>query len=464
MTRLVVASNRVADLTKRTQTGGLAVALADAIRKRGGIWFGWNGEISDEEPEKPDVTEIGDVQMISTPITQEDHERHYLGFSNSVLWPLFHYRLDLVEYDDRDYEGYRRVNALFARMLAEHLRPDDIIWIHDYQLITMAEELRKLGCRQKIGFFLHIPFPPPDILSAAPNHTALVNALLAHDLLGFQTRLDTENFEHFVEDHYEAGAEEERLTRDPALTQAACFPIGIDADNFRAMAEKAGDDVLIDRIRRGILGRKQIIGVDRLDYSKGLPDRMRAFERLLALYPQHQYAVSYLQIAPPTREKVNAYAEIRTELEGLAGAVNGKYADFNWTPIKYIHRNIERQKLAALFRTSDVGLVTPLRDGMNLVAKEFVAAQDAADPGVLVLSRFAGAAEDLEEALQVNPYDVDSVAKSLNEALTMPLDERRERHSALLRRVQNNDAHAWLESFLLQLTGKNGSAAKEGAA
>lgn len=453
MSRLVVASNRVADLTKRTQTGGLAVGLADAIRSRGGIWFGWNGEISETTPEKPDVEAVGDVQMISTPVSQEDHDRHYLGFSNSVLWPLFHYRLDLVDYRDRDYEGYRRVNALFAAMLVPHLRPDDVIWIHDYQLLTMARELRRLGCRQRIGFFLHIPFPPQDILSAAPHHTELVDGLLAHDLIGFQTQLDVENFRNYLETHSGEAAGSERLPLDPADIEAHHFPIGIDVDSFRSMAEKATEDVLIDRVRRGILGRKQIIGVDRLDYSKGLPDRMRAFERLLALYPQHQYAVSYLQIAPPTREKVNAYAEIRQELEGLAGAVNGKYADFNWTPIKYIHRSIERQKLAGLFRTSDVGLVVPLRDGMNLVAKEYVAAQDPDDPGVLVLSRFAGAAEDLEEALLVNPYDVDSVAKSLNDALQMPLEERIERHAALLERVRQRDANAWLTSFLERLTG-----------
>jgi trehalose 6-phosphate synthase len=453
MSRLVIVSNRVANLRKRTQTGGLAVGLADAIRSRGGIWFGWNGKIEENEPEAAHIEAVGDVQMISVPLTREDYEQYYLRYANSVLWPLFHYRLDLVDYDDDAYRGYRRVNAMFARMLAPQLRPDDIIWIHDYHLITMAEELRHLGCRQRIGYFLHIPFPPHEILSAAPNHRELVSALLSYDLIGFQTHTDLENFHHYLEHQSD---NERPIAAAAAGAEADAFPIGIDVEDFRKLAQESSEDVLIDRIRRGILGRAQIIGVDRLDYSKGLPERMRAFDRLLELYPEHQNAVSYLQIAPPTREEVTAYADIRTELEGLAGSINGRHADFNWTPIKYIHRAVAREKLAALFRTSNVGLVTPLRDGMNLVAKEYVAAQDPSDPGVLVLSRFAGAAEEMEEALQVNPYDTDNVAKALHKALVMTVQERRERHAALFKRISEKDAVWWLNAFLDRLSTTSG--------
>ena len=458
MSRLVIASNRVADLRKRTQTGGLAVGLADAMRDRGGLWFGWNGEIDETVPDQPDVEQVGNIQMVSLPLTREDYEQYYLGYANSVLWPLFHYRLDLAQHDDRAYAGYRRVNAMFARLLAPHLRDDDIVWIHDYHLLTMAQELRRLGCRQRIGFFLHIPFPPHDILSASSNHAELVSGLLGHDLIGLQTHTDLENFRNYLEH------------QAPSLSgiggrnaEADAFPIGIDVDDFARLGENTGDDVLIDRIRRGILGRAQIIGVDRLDYSKGLPERMRAFDRLLELYPEHQRAVSYLQIAPPTREEVAAYSDIRMELEGLAGAINGRHADFNWTPVKYIHRNVAREKLAGLFRTSNVGLVTPLRDGMNLVAKEYVAAQDPENPGVLVLSQFAGAAEQLEEALQVNPYDIDSVAKNLHHALVMPLEERKSRHAALLKRVREQDARWWLNAFLdrLALCRSNGDGGRQ---
>lgn len=453
MSRLVIVSNRVADLRKRTQTGGLAVGLADAIRSRGGIWFGWNGEITENgaEEAEAEVEAIGEVQMISLPLSREDYSLYYLGYANSVLWPLFHYRIDLVEYEDRAYAAYRRVNQLFANALVPHLREDDIIWVHDYHLITMGEELRRLGCKQKIGFFLHIPFPPPDVITASPNHNELVRALLCYDLVGLQTHTDVANLEHYVEGRPEVYDPERPFP-------VAAFPIGIDVDDFAAMASRATEEIQIDRIRRGILGRKQIIGVDRLDYSKGLPERMRAFERLLTLYPERQKAVSYLQIAPPTRQEVEAYNDIRTELEGLAGAINGRYADFNWTPIRYIHRSVPRETLAALFRTSDVGFVTPLRDGMNLVAKEYVAAQDPEDPGVLVLSRFAGAAEELEEAIQVNPYDTDAVAQALDEALAMPLEDRQARHDALLRRIRRQDAKAWLESFLDSLAGSRRNA------
>jgi trehalose 6-phosphate synthase len=444
MSRLVIVSNRVADLRKKTQTGGLAVGLADAIRSRGGLWFGWNGKIEAEIPDEPSVTEIGNVKMVSAPLTREDYDCFYVGYANSVLWPLFHYRLDLVRNQDEAYAGYRRVNAYFARMLAQQLQPDDVIWIHDYQLLTMALELRRLGCRQRIGFFLHIPFPPHDVLSASPHHQDLLDALLSHDLVGFQTETDLENFRNCLE-HIEHP--------DRAEAESDAFPIGIDVDDFAKLAHHASDDVLLDRIRRGILGRAQIIGVDRLDYSKGLPERMRAFNRLLELYPEHQRAVSYLQIAPPTREDVSAYSDIRRELEGLAGAINGRHADFNWTPVKYIHRNVAREKLASLFRTSNVGLVTPLRDGMNLVAKEYVAAQDPENPGVLVLSHFAGAAEQMREALLVNPYDTDGVAKAIHHALAMPLDERQARHAALLKRITEHDAQWWLETFLERLAG-----------
>ncbi|WP_099868105.1 alpha,alpha-trehalose-phosphate synthase (UDP-forming) [Pararhizobium haloflavum] len=444
MSRLVIVSNRVADLRKRTQTGGLAVGLADAMRCRGGLWFGWNGKIEASPPEQPHIEQFDNVQMVSLPLTREDYEQYYLGYANAVLWPLFHYRLDLTQHDRAAYAGYRRVNAMFARHLAPQLREDDIVWIHDYHLLTLAEELRRVGCRQRIGFFLHIPFPPHEILSATSEHFELINALLAHDLIGFQTKADLENFNNYLGHHFSCAG-------DTLYGQADAFPIGIDVEDFSRLSQSAGDDILIDRIRRGILGRSQIVGVDRLDYSKGLPERMRAFDRLLELYPEHQRTVSYLQIAPPTREEVAAYADIRVELERFAGAINGRHADFNWTPIKYIHRNVSRDKLAGIFQTSNVGLVTPLRDGMNLVAKEYVAAQDPKNPGVLVLSRFAGAAEQLEEALQVNPYDIDSVAKALHAALIMPLEERQDRHTALLARIKKQDAKWWVTTFVERL-------------
>ena len=332
---------------------------------------------------------------------------------------------------------------------------DDLIWIHDYHLIPLAAELRRLGIRNRIGFFLHIPFPPPDLFVATPDHEELIGDLLQYDVVGFQTETDVANFRRSVQATNSTTFDTNGAAEANGRTVLSkCFPIGIDVDSFSRMANDAAEDVQIDSMRRQILGLKQIIGVDRLDYSKGLPGRMQAFARLLERHPEQERAATYLQIASPTREEVSAYADIRSQLEATAGAVNGKYADLAWTPIRYIHRAVARSRLAGLLRASQVGLVTPLRDGMNLVAKEYIAAQDPADPGVLVLSRFAGAAEELAESLIVNPYAVDEVADAIAKALVMPLDERIARHGALLKRIRRNDAAEWRRSFLAALAGE----------
>jgi trehalose 6-phosphate synthase len=451
MNRLVVISNRVADLRKATQTGGLAVGLADAVKERGGIWFGWSGRKL-KEPGEPKVEKIGKVTQISVTLTPDDYAAYYVGYANSVLWPLFHYRLDLVDFHQAFLEGYRRVNEKFAEAVLPFLKPDDIVWVHDYHLIPLAAELRKRGCRQRIGFFLHIPFPPPDLLAAAPNHEWLMRCLFEYDLIGFQTRGDRGNFRRYVEEQVGLEAIGEDLFSFGGHTfRTGAFPIGIDVDHFEKLARNSSEEVAIDEMRRKVLGRKQIIGVDRLDYSKGLPDRFKAFGRLLERNPEMQKKVTLLQIAPSSRQELKSYADIKEELAGISGTINGRFADFNWTPIRYIQRNVPREKLAALFRASQVGFVTPLRDGMNLVAKEFVAAQDMEDPGVLVLSQFAGAAEEMIEALIVNPYDMDDMAENLLRALRMPLEERRERQEALLCRIRKQDARAWLDGFLAAL-------------
>ncbi|HEU4987731.1 MAG TPA: alpha,alpha-trehalose-phosphate synthase (UDP-forming) [Rhizobiaceae bacterium] len=450
MKRLVVVSNRVADLTKTSQSGGLAVGLADSLKSRGGLWLGWDGSrLNSDEPPEPAVKTIGEITQATLPLTEDDYAEYYLGFSNSVLWPLFHYRLDLVEYRSSYMEGYRRVNAKFADALLPLLRPDDIVWVHDYHLLPLAAELRHRGCKQRMGFFLHIPFPPPEILTAVPRHRRLIEDLLQFDLVGLQTDTDLANLHRYVEEYLKDRVDDDgTVHHGERRAMIDSFPIGIDVDAFAEMAEEPNDAVQIETMRRAILGRKQIIGVDRLDYTKGLPDRLKAFSRLLELYPEMRKSVTLMQIATPTREDVEAYTEIRSELEALSGKINGRFADFNWTPVHYIHGAVPREALAALFRSSQVGFVTPLRDGMNLVAKEYVAAQDPNDPGVLVLSKFAGAAEDLHEALIVNPYDIDDMAKSLCRALTMPLEERKERQDALMKRIRQHDARAWADSFI----------------
>ncbi|MEM6664979.1 MAG: trehalose-6-phosphate synthase [Pseudomonadota bacterium] len=462
MSRLVVVSNRVADLDN-PKAGGLAVGVGDGLKANGGVWFGWNGNI--EEPGAGlglSISRTGNVQVATMGLSQQDYDEFYVGYSNSVLWPMLHYRLDLVKFETAQLDGYKRVNQRFADALSPLLEENDLVWIHDYHLIPLASELRKRGHGQKIGFFLHIPFAPPDILSATPEHRWLMTCLFSYDVVGVQSRADLNNLKRYVVD--EAGgtvSDDGTMSAFGSTIHADAFPIGINVESFRDIAEEDESQEVIATLRRRTLDRTMIIGVDRLDYSKGLPDRLRAFERLLELYPENRKTVTFMQIAPPTRENVDAYADIREELEKLSGAINGRFADFDWTPLRYIHRNIAREKLAPLFRASKVGFVSPLRDGMNLVAKEYIAAQNPDDPGVLVLSKFAGAAEELEEALIVNPYDVDEMAGTLQRALRMNLEERQERQAALLKRIRANDAHHWQSRFLsaLEATGLSPSSA-----
>lgn len=453
MSRLIIASNRVVDLDKGIQSGGLAVALGDALQRSRGVWFGWDGTIVDDEGQLGlKLAQQDNMRTATVPLTREEYDTYYLGFANKVLWPAFHYRLDLAVYESSFIEGYRRVNARMAHQLAALIEPDDLVWVHDYHMIPLGEELRRHGCKQRIGFFLHIPFPPPEIFRAVPENGALAKCLFAYDVVGFQTTGDASNFIRYIVEHCDgvmlAG---DRVRCFGRTIVARAFPIGIDVDAIYEMAHSPEAEAQISRMQRRSMANLFVLGVDRLDYSKGLPDRMKAFRRMLEIHPEMRKTVTLMQIAPPTREDVAAYADIRHELEGLSGAINGEFGDFDWTPVRYIHRSVPRATLAALFRGSQVGLVTPLRDGMNLVAKEYIASQDADNPGVLVLSKFAGAAEDLEEAVLVNPYDTDEMAIALHGALTMPVEERRERYKALIERVRAHDVNNWRETFLAEL-------------
>ena len=452
--RLVVVSNRIGD-PRKAAAGGLAVALGDALSRSGGLWFGWSGKVV--EGGAPGEGELhrhrsGAVQMVSIDLSEADHDAYYAGYSNQALWPAFHYRLDLADFAAGFFAGYQRVNRLFARKLAPLLRPDDVIWVHDYHLIPLADELRALGCRQRIGFFLHIPLPPPPILAAIPGHEWLMRSFFAYDLVGLQTRSDVEHFARFVQE--EAGATPLGDGGFEAMGRrlvAASFPIGIDVDEFQRLASSNESRHTEATLKKQYGNRRLLAGVDRLDYSKGLPLRFRAIRELLDTYPENRDNATLIQIASPSRETVLAYNTLLHELEGLAGEINGDYGELDWLPIRYMHRTWARRRLPALYRCASVALVTPLRDGMNLVAKEYVAMQDETDPGVLVLSRFAGAAEQMREALLVNPYDVPATAQAIQRALRMPLVERQERHKALLAHVREHDVHAWSRAFLAAL-------------
>lgn len=452
MSRLVVVSNRIAD-PRQTAAGGLAVALAEVLNSTGGLWFGWSGKIVDHsEVDDVYLQQAGPVKLAMVDLSKVDHDAFYLGYSNGVLWPVFHYRLDLADFDAGYISGYRRVNQLFARKLLPMLRPDDVIWVHDYHLIPLAAELRALGCQQRIGFFLHIPLPPPLILAAIPGHDWLVRALFAYDLVGFQSRSDLDHFARYVET--EAHAQplpDDRWRAFGRTVHAGAFPIGIDVEEFTQLANAPEAVDMYERMTREYYRRKLLVGVDRLDYSKGLPQRMRAFREFLTKNPELRSSATLIQIASPSREDVEAYGDLLHELESLCGSINGNFGELDWMPVRYIHRTVPRARLPGLYKASRVALVTPLRDGMNLVAKEFLTAQREEDPGVLVLSRFAGAAEQLKEALLVNPYDTEGTAAAILLALQMPLEERRDRHEALMRTVRKYDVHWWCESFLAAL-------------
>ncbi|MCW7538373.1 alpha,alpha-trehalose-phosphate synthase (UDP-forming) [Aquabacterium sp. A7-Y] len=457
MGRVVVVSNRLAD-PRKAAAGGLAVALGETLNATGGLWFGWSGKIVETSdggtPGEGEVHthQAGNVTLVTVDLSREDHDSYYLGYSNRVLWPVFHYRLDLADFNTSSLAGYRRVNQMFARKLMPLLKDDDILWVHDYHLIPLAAELRAMGCRNRIGFFLHIPLPPPLILAALPGHEWLIRALFAYDLVGLQSHADVSHFSRYVQS--EAGAEElgDDLWRAFNRTlRVSAFPIGIDVDEFARLTQGKDARETYETMREQYSRRRLLIGIDRLDYSKGLPQRIRAFQELLASYPENRDSATLIQIASPTRESVDAYADIRHELEHLCGQINGDYGELDWMPVRYIHRTVARKRLPGLCRIGRVALVTPLRDGMNLVAKEYIAAQDPADPGVLVLSRFAGAAEQLREALLVNPYDVQGTAQAIQQALQMPLEERQTRHRKLLESIRTHDVHWWRRSFLTAL-------------
>ncbi|NTZ44439.1 MULTISPECIES: alpha,alpha-trehalose-phosphate synthase [Lelliottia] len=451
MGRLVVVSNRIAPPDdKKSSAGGLAVGILGALKSAGGLWFGWSGDVGNEDQPLKKVTQ-GNITWASFNLGEKDYEEYYSQFSNAVLWPAFHYRLDLVKFQRESFEGYMRVNALLADKLLPLIEEDDILWIHDYHLIPFASELRKRGVNNRIGFFLHIPFPTPEIFNALPPHEELLEGLCDYDLLGFQTENDRLAFLDSV-------SGKTRVTTRSGKSHTAwgkafnteVYPIGIEPDEIATDASGPLPPKLA-QLKSELKNVKNIFSVERLDYSKGLPERFLAYERLLDKFPQHHGKIRYTQIAPTSRGEVQAYQDIRHQLETEAGRINGRYGQLGWTPLYYLNQHFDRKVLMKVFRYSEVGLVTPLRDGMNLVAKEYVAAQDPKDPGVLVLSQFAGAANELSSALIVNPYDSDDVANALDRALTMPLTERIARHAEMMKVIRENDINHWQEHFIRDL-------------
>jgi trehalose 6-phosphate synthase len=450
MTRVVAISNRVSVPRKGSAPGGLAVGVLAAMRAHGGLWIGWSGQVAEADPGAVEVIRRDRLSFATFDLTKPEYDDFYLGFSNGALWPLFHHFLQAFHYSQEQYAAYLKVNERFARHTLPLLRSDDLIWVHDYHLMPLASRLRALGVVQPIGFFLHIPFPGYAAFRALPVHRELLESLLAYDLIGFQTRDDLAGFRAAIAEVFgqEAVLGNGWVRVGTRHVKARVIPIGVDVEEIQKSSAAAVATESYRRIVAGLLGRRLIIGVDRLDYSKGLVERFQAYEKFLASYPDNHNDVTFVQIAPLSRSDVAEYEIIRHALEQASGRTNGRFADPDWTPVRYLNKNVPHATLMGYMRAAKVALVTPLRDGMNLVAKEFVAAQDPADPGVLVLSTLAGAARELTTALMVNPYDVTGVAEALQTALWMPLPERRERYEAMMSVIRRNDIHAWIEHFL----------------
>ncbi|HLS82237.1 MAG TPA: trehalose-6-phosphate synthase [Steroidobacter sp.] len=450
MSRLVCVSNRITLPRKSAAPGGLAVGVLSALKRTGGLWFGWGGETIDEEPGDPDMHIREGVTYATIELRRTEFNRYYNGYSNDVLWPLFHYFLKGMRYTSEDHDAYENVNRTFALKLAPLLQQNDLIWVHDYHLIPLGRRLRELGIQRPIGFFLHIPFPNIEMLRVLPPYADLLRDLTSYDVVGFQTENDLRAFHSGVEHLFGAQAlrADGRILIGERTIRAEVFPIGVDVDAVQREAAEAAGSAVVKRMTDSLVGRALMMGVDRLDYSKGLVERFAAYRQFLETYPENLGRITYIQIAPLSRSDVRAYAEIRQSLEQAAGRTNGRFADTDWTPIRYLNRNFPHQTLMGFLRAAQVGLVTPVRDGMNLVAKEFVAAQDEQDPGVLILSTLAGAARELTSALLVNPYDARAVSHAIQSALSMPYPERRERYMAMMEVLRRNDIATWSRRFV----------------
>lgn len=442
--------------------GGLAGALNAALKDRGGVWFGWSGqesdELADEHGSNIDLQRNDGVTTATIDLSERDIGEYYNGYANSTLWPLFHYRIDLARFETRTGEGYERVNERFADSVLPLIEEDDLVWVHDYHLIPLGDRLRKRGVKNRIGFFLHTPWPPTRLLTSLPFHERLVRTMLAYDLIGFQTNEWLSSFVHYCENELGAKVDKDTgtISHEGRTTIARAYPIGIDWDHFQEEGAKPEARTAQERFLASTRHRTGMIGVDRLDYSKGLPERIDGIGRFFDEHPERTRDLVFIQIAPPSREDVKSYQKIRAELEQKTGQINGARSEVDIVPIRYVNRGYSHAELYGFFRAAKIGLVTPLRDGMNLVAKEYVAAQNPEDPGVLVLSEFAGAAQQLgcegEGAVLVNPHSPDALAGAITKALDMLIEERKSRYLAMIRTVREDDVRNWTTNFCSDLS------------
>jgi trehalose 6-phosphate synthase/phosphatase len=454
--RVIIVSNRLpltvrvknGALTIQHSVGGLATGLRTPHERSGGVWIGWPGPIEgiDAAGRAELAEQMTARRTVAVPLNASEISTFYEHISNGVLWPILHDRVDRLPYVIDGWDVYEAVNARYADTVAEQYRPRDIVWIHDYQLFRTPALLRERIPAARIGFFLHVPFPNPEIFFALPTRRWLVEGMMGADLIGFHTNRYRGHFRAALRRLF--GVEADRdgcVSWQGRSVRLAVFPMGVDASDLAQRAARAEVSTKVSEYRAS--GQRLLLGVDRLDYSKGLPRRLVAIERLFESHPEWRERVRMIQVAVPSRDELSAYQAIRQEVDGLVGRINGRFGTPTWTPVHYMYRSVARDTLLALYRAADVMLVTPLRDGMNLVAKEFLAARIDED-GVLVLSEFAGAAETLTDALIVNPYDVDGTAQTIHRALEMSPMERSARMQKLRADVAKNDLQGWVSSFL----------------
>ncbi|MCF8029279.1 MAG: trehalose-6-phosphate synthase [Desulfohalobiaceae bacterium] len=461
--RLVIVSNRLPVVLKAGEndwelkpgSGGLVTALAPVLSRNGGLWIGWPGTVTDEDISEP-MQRFAEEQGYSLHpvyLSHEDVQGYYYGFSNEVLWPLLHGFHTRCSFEPWYWEKYQEVNRMFAREIMRSTREDDYIWIHDYHLLDVGAELKALQADRKCGFFLHIPFPSPEIFLKLPWRREILSGMLDFELVGFQTQADTINFLHCLRalcpwvDHEEWG-NLLRIQCENRTVNVGCFPISIDFEQFEEQARSKEVEHKTAKLNLFHQDQQLILGVDRLDYTKGIPERLMALDKALSLYPELRGRISLLQLLVPSREEVAEYQALKEEIERMVGEINGRYTQPGWIPIHYLYRSLERQELVSFYQASGMALITPLWDGMNLVAKEYCVCNHRED-GALILSEFAGAASQLyEDAILVNPYDVNGVAEAIRRGFYMHLSERQARMSRLRSIIRTYDIHFWLESFL----------------
>ncbi len=451
----VVVSNRLPPREhagRRQNVGGLVSGLRAALSSRKGVWIGWDAGRPDAQA-PPDGIAVEDdtcPARVALHLPAEVAEPYYASFCNGVLWPFLHGMVERVKYDDDAWRAYLEANDRFAAAVMRVAAPTATVWVHDYHHLVLAAALRRRGFAGRLGFFLHVPFPATEIVETLPRCEELIQGMAAYDLVGFHTPRYVRNFVAVARDLIGARRASDGIVVDSHRCRVGAFPIGIDPKVFVESATHEVDDDVAS-LGRTLGDRKLILGVDRLDYTKGICERLIGFERLLRDFPEWRGKVVLVQIAVPSREEVPDYQDQRARVESLVGRINGEHGETDWVPVRYLYRSYAPTELARLYRMAHVGLVTPIRDGMNLVAKEYVASQDPEDPGVLVLSRFAGAAVELRRAVLTNPLHAAGLARDIDRALHMDLGERVARHGASYAPVMTNTAEAWSAGFLAAL-------------